>query len=151
MLEEIVTIITILGLTMLKFIAGPTLGYAAGFSLFGTISVTVAGTMLSVLLFTFLGTLMRERVFKRFFRKKRVFTPRNRRFVRIWKTYGLPGVAFLTPLILTPTGGTILLTTFGSAKGKILVSMFLSAAFWATFFSVIIYKFGSSILPFSTS
>ena len=149
MLTEAIKVLTILVLTMLKFIAGPTLGYAAGFSLLGTILVTVGGTMSSVLLFTFLGKLMREKLFKKLFKKRKRFTKRTRRFVKIWKKYGLPGVAFLTPLIFTPIGGTVLLTSFGSPRNKIIVAMFISATFWAIAFSTVIYVFGPSVLPFS--
>ncbi len=147
MLEEIVKILTVYLLTMLKFIAGPTLGYASGFSFLGTVLVTVAGTMSSVLLFTFLGAILRERVLNRFFRRKKIFTKRNRRFVFIWKKYGLIGVTFLTPLIFTPIGGTILLTSFGSPRGRIITWMFIWATIWAVIFSGAIYLFGPRILP----
>lgn len=148
MAEEIIKVITIILLTMLKFIAGPTLGYAAGFSLIGTIAVTITGMMSSVFLFTFLGKFLRERVLVRFFRKRKLFTKRNRRFVTVWKKYGLPGVAFLTPVILTPIGGTILLTTFGSSKREVLISMFLSALFWSIVVSAIIYTAGPEVISF---
>ncbi|MTI22149.1 hypothetical protein E1176_14050 [Fulvivirga sp. RKSG066] len=147
MLEEILKILTVYLLTMVKFIAGPTLGYASGFSLFVTIAITVAGTMTSVLLFTFLGQLLREKVLKRIFRKRRVFTPRNRRFVKIWNKYGLIGVTCLTPIIFTPIGGTVLLTSFGSPKKKIISWMFVWAVVWAVIFSSAIYLFGPKILP----
>ncbi|WP_245558435.1 hypothetical protein [Fulvivirga imtechensis] len=132
---------------MLKFIAGPTLGYAGGFSLPGTIAITTTGMMSSVLLFTFLGKLLRERVLVRFFRNRKRFTKRNRRFVAIWRRYGLLGVAFLTPVILTPIGGTIVLTSFGSSKREIVISMLLSAVFWSTVISTIIYTLGPKVLP----
>lgn len=145
--EEIIKVITIILLTMLKFIAGPTLGYAGGFSMLGTIVITISGMMSSVFLFTFLGKLLREKVLVRFFRNRKRFTKRNRRFITIWRKYGLWGVAFLTPVILTPIGGTIVLTSFGSSKREILISMFLSAAFWSTAISSIIYIFGPRVLP----
>ncbi|MEP2771197.1 MAG: hypothetical protein ABJH05_03545 [Fulvivirga sp.] len=147
MIEEIVKILTVYLLTMLKFIAGPTLGYASGFSFVGTVLVTVSGTMSSVLLFTFLGRILREKVLKRFFKRKKVFTKRNRRFVFIWKKYGLIGVTFLTPLLFTPIGGTILLTSFGSPRGRIITWMFIWATIWAVIFSGAIYLFGPRILP----
>lgn len=147
MVEEIVKILTVYLLTMLKFIAGPTLGYASGFSFLGTVLVTVSGTMSSVLLFTFLGRILRERVLKRFFKRKKVFTKRNRRFVYVWKKYGLIGVTFLTPLLFTPIGGTILLTSFGSPRGRIITWMFIWATIWAVIFSGAIYLFGPRILP----
>lgn len=141
-MEEVLKILTIIVLTMLKFIAGPTLGYAGGLSMVATIIITVVGMMTSVFLFTFLGKMLRKKVFPRLFAKKKLFTRRNRRFVSVWNKYGLPGVAFLTPLIFTPIGGTILLTTFGSSKREIILSMFLSAVFWSVLFSTIIYSLG---------
>lgn len=134
-------------LTMLKFIAGPTLGYAGGFSLSMTILMTVLGMMSSVLLFTFLGNLLKRTILDRIFRRRRKFTSRNRRFIKIWRKYGLNGVAFLTPIIFTPIGGTLLLTSFGSPRRKIIVSMLVSAVFWAVVFSTLIHVFGDQILP----
>lgn len=147
MLEELIKILTVYLLTMFKFIAGPTLGYASGFSLLGTILVTVAGTMSSVLLFTLLGKILKQRIINRFFRPKRIFSKRNRRFVKIWRKYGVIGVSFLTPLLLTPIGGTLVLTSFGSPKNRIIFWMTVWAVFWATVFSSIIYFFGPKILP----
>ncbi|WP_238354433.1 hypothetical protein [Fulvivirga marina] len=131
---------------MLKFIFGPTLGYAGGFSLLSTILITIVGMMCSVLLFTFLGKILREKVLVKLFGSRKKFTKRNRRFVAIWKKYGLPGVAFLTPLLLTPIGGTLLLASFGSSKREIVISMFLSAVFWSSFFSILIYTLGPEVM-----
>ena len=139
-------ILAIILLTMLKFIFGPTLGYAGGFSLPVTILITITGMMCSVVLFTFLGKLLRERVLKRFFSRRKLFSRRNRRFVIIWKKYGVKGVAFLTPLLLTPIGGTLLLASFGSSKREILISMLLSAIFWSVLFSVLIYTVGPGFM-----
>lgn len=147
MVEEILKIVTVYILTTLKFIAGPTLGYASGFSLLGTIAITVAGTMTSVLLFTYLGRLLKEKVLNRIFKKKKRFTKRNRQFVTVWKKYGLIGVTCLTPLIFTPIGGTILLTSFGSPKRQIIIWMLAWATIWASIFSGIIYQFGPKVLP----
>jgi hypothetical protein len=57
----------------------------------------------------------------------------------------MPGVAFLTPLIFTPIGGTILLTSFGSPRKHILISMLISAVFWAVCFSTVIHVFGDKV------
>ena len=139
--------VSIVLLTMLKFIAGPTMGYAAGFSLATTIAMTVIGMMLSVVLFTFLGNLLKQKVLDRIFVRRKKFTARNRRFIKVWKKYGMNGVAFLTPLIFTPIGGTLLLTSFGSPKKKILLTMLVSAVFWAVIFSTVIHLFGDEVLP----
>lgn len=144
--EEILTFVSILLLTMMKFIAGPTLGYAAGFSYLTTVLVTVSGMMCSVILFTFLGKLLREKVIKKYLTSGKKFTNRSRRFVKIWQKYGEIGVAVLTPVIFTPIGGTLMLASTGTKKGKVIFYMLFSAVFWATVISGLIYLFGDSIL-----
>ncbi len=145
MVEELVTFFSILLLTMLKFIAGPIGGYAAGYSLVKTITITIVGVMSSVTLFTYLGTYLRERVFSKFFKKSKTFTKRNRKFVTIWKKYGVIGVAILTPILLTPIGGTLLLTSFRTPKTQIMFYMLVSAVFWAVLVSSIIFYAGNEI------
>ena len=71
-----------------------------------------------VLLFTFFGNWIRQKVIPRFFKKRSRFSQSNRRFVTIWKKYGLIGVAALTPVVLTPIGGTLLAVSSGSPKEK---------------------------------
>ena len=132
---------------MLKFIAGPLGGYAAGFHFLVTIAVTVTGMMSSVFLFTYLGSTLKKHILDRLFVRRKKFTRRNRRFVMVWNKYGLKGVAFLTPLIFTPIGGTLLMASMGAPRGKVFFSMFISALFWSLFFTTLIYTFGQEIIP----
>ena len=148
MWETILKLASVYFSSMLKFIFGPLGGYAAGFSLITTILVTVAGMMTVVLVFTFFGNWIRERITSRFSKKRNKFSPRNRRFVTIWKKYGLIGVAALTPLILTPIGGTLLAVSSGSPKEKIIFYMFISASVWSVVWSVALYFFGNEVLKY---
>ena len=147
MWEEILKSIPVFLSSTLKFILGPTLGYGAKLHPLTTIIVTIGGMMASVVAFTYFGEWLRTKVLHRFFRNRKKFTPRNRKFVRLWKKYGLTGVAVLTPLILTPIGGTILAVSSGSPKEKIIFFMLISAVVWAVFFTVTIYFFGHQVLP----
>lgn len=147
MWKEILIAIPVYLSSMLKFIFGPLGGYAAGLELITTILATVAGMMTVVLSFTYAGNWLREKVINRFFGKRKKFSESNRRFTRIWKKYGLVGVAALTPIILTPIGGTILAISSGSPKEKIILFMFVSASVWAVVLSVAIYYFGNEFLP----
>lgn len=140
--------VTIYFSSMLKFIFGPVGGYAAGFPLVATILLTVAGMMTVVLLFTYFGNWIKVRIIGRFFKKRNKFSPRNRRFVTIWKRYGLIGVAALTPIILTPIGGALLAVSSGSPKEKIIFFMFISASVWSIVFSIGLYFFGNHILEY---
>jgi hypothetical protein len=102
--------------------------------------------MTSVVAFTFFGDWMRKKILNRFGKGKK-FSRSNRNFVGVFKKYGVAGIAALTPLLLTPIGGTILAVGFGAPKDKIIVFMFISAAFWAIVFSFAVYLFGNSVLP----
>ena len=55
MLVEIIKYLSIYLLTMVKFIAGPTMGPASGLSWGETVLITIAGMMTSVLIFTSKG------------------------------------------------------------------------------------------------
>lgn len=148
MWQVILKVATVYFSSMLKFIFGPLGGYAAGFTLITTILVTVAGMMTVVFIFTFFGNWIREKVIVRFFKKRNKFSQSNRRFVTIWKRYGLIGVAALTPIILTPIGGTLLAVSSGSPKEKIIFYMFISASAWSVIFSSALYFFGAEVLKY---
>jgi hypothetical protein len=148
MWETILKIATVYFSCMLKFVFGPLGGYAAGFTVVTTILVTVAGMMTVVLVFTLFATWIREKIVMRFFKKRNKFSPRNRRFVTIWKKYGLIGVAALTPILLTPIGGTLLALSSGSPKDKIIFYMFISASVWSVIMSVGLYFFGNEVLRY---
>jgi hypothetical protein len=148
MWEEILKAIPVYLGTMLKFILGPVGGYTARLNILTTILSTVFGMMTVVVFFTYSGNWFRQKVLSRFFKPGNRFTNSNRRFVNIWKKYGLAGVAILTPLLLTPIGGTLLAVSSGSPKEKIIFYMFLSASFWSVAFSMAIYFFGNEVLKF---
>ncbi len=62
---------------------------------------------------------------------KKVFTKRNRSIVKIWKKYGLYGIAFLTPVILSIPIGTIIANSLVDNRKKIMLYMFVSLLFWS--------------------
>jgi len=64
-------------------------------------------------------------------KKKKIFSPRSRRIVRLWKRYGFAGVAAITPVILSIPLGTFILTRFETKKKRILLYMFVSIVFWS--------------------
>jgi hypothetical protein len=146
MWEEILKAIPVYFFSTLKFIFGPTLGYAAKLHIVTTILATVLGMMTSVVAFTYFGGWIRKQILNRFFKKGKKFNRSNRKFVGVWKKYGVAGVAARTPLFHTPIGGTILAVGVGAPKEKIIVSMFISGALWAIVFSFGIYLFGNAVV-----
>jgi hypothetical protein len=136
MSESLITFFGIYFLCLFKFIAGPVLGSAAGYSFWKIILVSVSGMMTSVFIFTLLGTRIKKTLALRIKRKRIVFSKRSRSIVTLWKKYGEIGIAFATPIFLTPIGGTLILVSFGTKKRRIYFHMFWSAILWATIFSL---------------
>jgi hypothetical protein len=62
---------------------------------------------------------------------KKIFTPQNRRLVNIWRRYGLFGIAFLTPVLISIPIGTIVASRLIPNKKKIFLYMFVSITFWS--------------------
>lgn len=129
----------------LKFIFGPLGGMAAGLNVFITIGATIAGMMTSVAVISFFGDFLQKRVFP-LFRKRSTNEQdalaqhqKRLRWKIFYRRYGLGGIAFLTPVILTPIGGTLLAIGFGSPRPKILMYMLFSAAFWAVILTISVY------------
>jgi membrane protein DedA with SNARE-associated domain len=147
MWEEILKAVPVFLSTMIKFVFGPLGGYASKLNILTTIISTISGMMTAVIAFTFFGTFLRERVFKPLFQNRKKFTPRNRKITTLYRKYGLGGIAFFTPILLTPIGGTLIAVSFGSPKEKIILYMFISGVAWAIIFSIMVYFFGNKIFP----
>lgn len=138
--EYLITFLGIYFLCLFKFIAGPLLGYAAGFGLWEIVAVTVSGMMTSVVLFSFLGAWFKKNWVLITRKKSKKFSKKTRSIIKVWHKFGVWGIAFLTPVILTPIGGTVVLTSFGIDKKTILITMLISSLFWAILFGLSIEK-----------
>jgi len=79
--------------------------------------------------------------------KRKVFTSRSRKFVRLWSRYGLIGVSFFTPVILSIPVGTVILNAFEDNKKKIFIYMFFSILFWAVLLTTIFELFHVVNIP----
>jgi hypothetical protein len=131
---------------MVKFVFGPLGGFAAGLNLVVTIIITVGSMMTVVLAFAYFGDFIRERLLKRIFNPRK-FVARTRKYDWIWRRYGLVGIAILTPILLTPIGGTLLAISFGAPKNRLIFLMFVSASVWAVILTITVYFFGNEVFP----
>lgn len=129
--------------SMVKFVAGPITGVALGLKWWETALCTVIGMMLSVVIFLFLGTAIQHLISRYRKQKPPLFSKRTRLAVRVWKKSGMTGIAFLTPLLFTPIGGTLIAVSFKVPRLTILAQML----FWGVILGVIItlavYEFRS--------
>lgn len=132
--------ITVFLLSMLKCILGPMAGLGLKLPLYIAIIANFSGMLSSVIIFSFAGDYLKQNVLDRFFPSKNLFSKKNRRIVVIWKKYGLLGVAFLTPILLMPIGGTLIAASFGEKPLRIISFMFFSMLFWSITLTYFVYE-----------
>ncbi len=133
-------------ISCVKFILGPILGLSYGINIPVICILTTAGMMLTVYVICYFGEPIRSffvRVFGK--KKKKVFSPKSRRFVEIWNKYGIKGIAFLTPILLSPPGGTFIAIAFGGKKSDIIKWMWVSSAFFSVVLTLVM-KYASWLL-----
>ena len=110
-------------------------GVAVAYSL-NRIEIFIAlfgGGMAGVFFFAFFGTRIRHYFAMRNRAKnKRINFKRIRTILKIWRKFGLVGIATLTPPFLTPPIGTILAVAFGERFNRILIAMAISFAVWCS-------------------
>lgn len=130
-----------------KFLFGPA---AAGSKLtvFEAFVCTVLGMMTTVFIVSNFGVYLRRKFFKKPKEKRKLFTKRNRMIVRVWRTYGLFGIAFLTPVIFSPIIGTMIAVSLGEKRKKIYFNMLFSAIFWGFIVSFLTVKLGIDLPVF---
>lgn len=128
-------------LSTLKVVFGPLGGYAAQLNIIVTMIVTFAGMMTSVLLITFFGDLLKKGRLKNWFERQQVRAMNSK-----WRKYGLLGIAILTPLLLTPIGGSVIAVAGGYQRSKIIFYMFISAVVYAVGFTFLVYYLGDELI-----
>jgi len=131
MLAELMKYIIVYVISMFKFIGGPAFGAAYDLNIYITAGMTIFGMMTTVIIISFFGMKLRNWIQKKYKYKRRVFTSRNRRIIKIWRGYGEFGVSFFTPILFSPVIGTLLVTTLGGKRKRIITYMLISAIFWA--------------------
>jgi hypothetical protein len=152
MLNELLKYIAVYLTSMLKFIGGPLLGIGSGLPFWTTAILTCLGMMTSVFIFsTVVGKGFKAWVSSTFYRNKKLFSAKNRKLVKVWRNYGLKGVAFLTPVFLTPIGGTLIAASFGESRRRIFIYMFASSAFWSIVFSFALFLFKNGFIHHSSN
>ncbi len=145
-MELVIKYLSIALSSAVKFFAGPVLGKVYDLPWWQTALCSFVGMMIAVILFSTVARAFFDKYMKGLFnRDKRSITPNKRRMVRVWNKFGISGIAFLTPILFTPIGGSIVAMSFGEHPIKIIRYMTVSAAFWAVVASLGVY-----FIPFMT-
>jgi len=124
----------------------PVAVYLFKMSFFETIFYTNMGGLIGIVAFTFFSkgiihlwkAVGSENRRTRMHRK--VFTKRNRRLVIMKNKYGLPGIVFLTPVLLSIPIGTFLITKYYGSSKKIFLYFVVSNMAWSLVYTLIYMK-----------
>ncbi|WP_026998298.1 hypothetical protein [Eisenibacter elegans] len=142
MFEQLAKYSSVVLLGTIKFLFGVITGYALRLSWLETVLCVVLGMMIAVIFVSFASEFVKFLIRKLRRRKPPLFNKRTRRLVRVWRSYGLLGIAFLSPLFLTPIGGTLVAVSFNERWHRIMWYMFLSAVVWAVGEATLVYLLG---------
>ncbi|WP_245590574.1 hypothetical protein [Adhaeribacter aquaticus] len=133
---------------MVKFFGGPLAGVSMGLPFLATLALSVTGMMTSVFIFSGVGCILSNwYVQQRRLKQKPIFNKKSRNIVRIWQRFGITGIAFLTPVLLSPIIGTVVATVLGAPQRTILLNMLWSAVLWGCVFTFMLAKLGHIFLP----
>jgi hypothetical protein len=101
--------------------------------------VCTTGGITGNIVFTYLSAAILKKVHayrakRHLIHKKPIFTPFNRRVIKIKQRFGLFGIATITPLILSTPLGAFLAERFFKNKRKIILYLSVSVVFWELVF-----------------
>jgi uncharacterized membrane protein len=142
-MESLWEIIAVFLLSTVKFVFGAVpMALSMGFPFFEAVTITSLGGFTGVTFFVLMSDKLMMYLKKRnAFRHhqnqsaKKIFTRRNKTIVKVKHRYGLPGIALLTPLLLSIPIGCFIAVRYFKNKHQILIYMFCSILFWSVFIS----------------
>ena len=141
MTTQLLKYLSVAALSAFKVLPG--LGLAMGYQfnaleLFLTLGI---GSMVGVTAFTLLGTQIRQWIQHRRKSKSQTLTSKKirkiRRILNIWRRFGIWGIAFLTPPLISPPFGALIAVAFREDRRRILLTMFASIVFWCGLFAIL--------------
>jgi hypothetical protein len=100
-------------------------GVALGLSPTLSGAVSISSGLAGVTLVVALGGRLRHLIYR-----SRRLAKRRERIERVWKRYGIPGVALQAPLLTGPVLATLLALALGAPARPLLLWMLASVVFW---------------------
>jgi hypothetical protein len=100
-------------------------GVALGLSPASSGAVSIASALAGVALVVAAGGRLQHLIYR-----SRRLAKRRGRIERVWKRYGIPGVALQAPLLTGPLLATLLALALGAPARTLLLWMLASVAFW---------------------
>lgn len=144
-MDELWLFVSVMLISAIKMgIGGVPLAITLNLSFLETIVFTSAGAIVGMIFFTYLSSWILE-LFAKLFPKsktpKKIITRKNKLIINVKNRFGLIGVAFLTPLILSIPVGSFLAVRYFGNKPKIMFYMTCSILLWSVSLSTISFLF----------
>ena len=139
-------------LASVKFLPAPFLAEIEHYDFTEAFFITTLGGTIGVVAFVFIGEGIKRgwQAMGRFFRMiftgkkitappppKRKFTRGNRFIVRVKRRFGLTGIAFVTPCIISIPVGCLVAMHFFKNRRKVLGSIMLSLVLWSLLLNLV--------------
>lgn len=133
---KILQVASTIGLSTFKHtLGGVPLAAGFGFSYMEVALYTALGGIAGIIIFIFLSQLFSS-LWNRAFpnrkkKKKKVFTKKARFIVRVKQRFGLAGIAFITPWLLSVPVGTIISYSIYQDRTRVFLYQTASVLFWS--------------------
>jgi hypothetical protein len=108
----------------------------------GGIAGNIAFTYLSA---GMLKLLHKFRVKRHLIHRRKIFSSFNRRIIRVKRRFGLAGIAFITPILLSTPIGAFIAERFYKDKKKIILYLSAATVFWALALYLLLSLFEGSL------
>ena len=134
-MEEIWQIAGLLFFSSIKFFLAPTAAVIAGYGFVSTVAITFGGASIGFIIFYRFWAFI-KRVIASVFKpkkkkKKKTFSKKNKLIVRAKVTYGLIGIALLTPCLIGIPLGAILASNYYPKNSKAIPVFLTSILIWS--------------------
>lgn len=136
-MELVLEVLTVFAMGMVKFAFSQLMATGLGFGYLATLLITVLGGCTGMLVFYFGSGWFMERVARRKQKRldqgkdpKRSFTRTNRTIVRVKRSQGLSGLAFLTPVLISIPIGAIIAAKYFRNDRRTLPILLASVVIW---------------------
>jgi uncharacterized membrane protein YuzA (DUF378 family) len=140
-------LLEIMGLMLLsgtKFLFAPWTTMWTGYNFIETVLITSLGGIAGVLVFYHFGEFMNRKIQEWLNRRKKVrkpkktFSKRNKLIVKTKITYGLVGLAAITPTLLSIPVGSIIAARLFRQNKLVLPALMASVVIWSLLISVVL-------------
>ena len=139
-METLLKYLAVFLVSMAKFLFGPILGESSGLSFLESCIFTILGATSTAVIIMYGGQKVRAIIVaKTAKKKKKVFSKKSRIIVKVWRKYGVLGIAFLTPILLSPIGGPIIASILDAPVAKTVRYIFISCLFWGPITTAAVY------------